>query len=68
MVLKSSPCVFLSNENKCEIYDFRPKACKEYPHTDRKKQSQILDLSRKNTLVCPAVVEIFQKLKIKLNY
>tara|TARA_B000000565_G_scaffold153381_1_gene116071 strand:- start:2004 stop:2471 length:468 start_codon:yes stop_codon:yes gene_type:complete len=68
MVLKSSPCVFLSNENKCEIYDFRPKACKEYPHTDRKKQNQILDLSRKNTLVCPAVAEIFEKLKIKLNY
>ncbi len=39
MVLKSSACVFLSNENKCEIYDFRPKACKEYPHTDRKKQN-----------------------------
>ncbi|MEY3851020.1 MAG: hypothetical protein RJA38_1461, partial [Bacteroidota bacterium] len=31
-VLNSSPCAFLNLEdNKCSIYDFRPKACREYP-------------------------------------
>ena len=34
-VLKSSPCTFLADDNTCAIYDVRPKACKEYPHTNR---------------------------------
>ena len=62
-VLKSSPCVFLDNENYCSIYEARPKACREYPHTDRKKMVQITDLTYKNTLVCPAVLEIVERLK-----
>lgn len=35
-VLQSVPCVFLDNENYCLIYDVRPKACREFPHTDKK--------------------------------
>jgi Fe-S-cluster containining protein len=62
-VLNSSPCVFLDAENYCSIYDVRPKACREYPHTDRKKVIQIVELTYKNTLVCPAVLEIVERLK-----
>lgn len=62
-VLKSSPCPFLSNDNYCMVYDDRPKACREYPHTDRKKVVQITDLTLKNTLVCPAVFEMVERLK-----
>ena len=62
-VLKSSPCPFLDGENYCTIYDDRPKACREYPHTDRKKMVQITELTYKNTLVCPAVLEIVERLK-----
>ena len=54
-VLKSSPCTFLNTDNTCFIYDIRPQACKEYPHTDRKRMVQILDLTQKNMEVCPAV-------------
>jgi len=57
-VLKSSPCVFLQDDNKCSIYEDRPLACREYPHTDRKNMYQILGLTEKNTEVCPAVAEI----------
>lgn len=57
-VLKSSPCTFLNDDNTCLIYEHRPLACREYPHTDRKNMYQILELTRKNTLVCPAVSEI----------
>lgn len=63
-VLKSSPCPFLGPDNYCSVYDSRPKACREYPHTDRKKMSQILDLTFKNTMVCPAVLEIVERLKV----
>lgn len=62
-VLKSSPCPFLGPDNYCSVYDDRPRACREYPHTDRKKMVQILELTYKNTLVCPAVLEIVQRLK-----
>lgn len=63
-VLKSSPCPFLLDDNRCEVYDSRPKACREYPHTDRKKMVQIMDLTHKNTLVCPAVFEMVERLKL----
>jgi len=65
-VLKSSPCPFLDSENYCTVYHHRPKACREYPHTDRKKMVQITDLTYRNTLVCPAVLEIVEKVKMML--
>ncbi|MHB1108542.1 MAG: YkgJ family cysteine cluster protein, partial [Lutibacter sp.] len=55
-VLKTSPCSFLDlNDNMCTIYDVRPKACNEYPHTNRRKFIQLTDLTMKNTEICPAV-------------
>ncbi len=62
-VLKSSPCPFLMDDNACSVYEDRPKACREYPHTDRKKIVQITELTYKNTLVCPAVFEMVERLK-----
>ncbi|HZY81791.1 MAG TPA: YkgJ family cysteine cluster protein [Cyclobacteriaceae bacterium] len=62
-VLNSAPCPFLGPDNYCSVYDSRPKACREYPHTDRKKMSQVLDLTYRNSLVCPAVLEILERMK-----
>jgi uncharacterized protein len=62
-VLHSSPCPFLDGENYCSIYEARPKACREYPHTNRKKMVQIMDLTYKNTSVCPAVLQMLERLK-----
>jgi Fe-S-cluster containining protein len=62
-VLRSSPCPFLDADNYCQVYEDRPKACREYPHTDRKKIIQIIDLTHRNTLVCPAVLEMVERLK-----
>jgi uncharacterized protein len=62
-VLKTAPCPFLGDDNYCHVYEARPKACREYPHTDRKKMVQILELTHKNTQVCPAVFEIVERLK-----
>jgi len=59
-VLKNSPCSFLMQDNKCLVYEDRPKACREYPHTNRKKMHQILNLAHRNTAVCPAVVRIVE--------
>lgn len=65
-VLKSAPCTFLAEDNSCTIYDVRPKACREYPHTNRKKFSQLLNLTLKNTEVCPAVYDIVEAMKKRL--
>ncbi len=61
--LQTTPCKFLGDDNYCSIYDVRPRACAEYPHTNRKKQHQILNLNLKNTEICPAVFKIFEKIK-----
>lgn len=66
-VPKSIPCPFLKEDNACRIYEHRPLACKEYPHTNRRKMHQILELTYKNTLVCPAVLKITDKLKKALK-
>ena len=62
-VLKSLPCPFLGSDNYCSVYEHRPKACREYPHTDRRKQYQILNLTEKNAAVCPAVYDILKGLE-----
>jgi Fe-S-cluster containining protein len=62
-VLNSAPCPFLDGENYCLIYEDRPAACREYPHTSRKRMYQIMDLTYRNTLVCPAVLRITEELK-----
>jgi Fe-S-cluster containining protein len=66
-VLNVAPCPFLDAENYCLIYNDRPTACREYPHTNRKRMYQVLDITLKNTAVCPAVFDIVEKLK-KINH
>ncbi len=65
-VLQTVPCPFLGDDNYCSVYESRPKACREYPHTDRNKMHQILELTRKNVEVCPAVHHITETLKKKI--
>ncbi len=63
---KEMPCPFLMPDNYCLIYENRPKACREYPHTDRKKFYQVYKLSVKNTYTCPIAYEVLSEiLRIK---
>ncbi|AQS92835.1 zinc/iron-chelating domain-containing protein [Polaribacter sp. BM10] len=67
MVLKSAPCTFFDeSDNTCFIYSVRPKACAEYPHTNRKKFIGITDLTIANTAICPATYNIVENLKKRL--
>ena len=67
LVLQVLPCPFLANDNYCSIYNVRPKACKEYPHTDRVNQYQLLNLNLKNTEICPAVLDMFKLIRVKME-
>ena len=67
-VLQSVPCVFLGVDNYCSIYEVRPKACKEFPHTDRKKFHQISNLTLKNVAICPAAFNIVEDMKRQISW
>ncbi len=67
-VLQEVPCVFLGADNYCSIYDVRPKACKEFPHTDRKKFQQISNLTLKNVTICPAAFNIVEEMKKRIGH
>jgi len=64
MVIQRVPCTFLNSDNTCRIYEVRPKACREYPHTDQKGFHRRARLNAKNTIVCPAAFEIVERLKV----
>ncbi|ATA91108.1 zinc/iron-chelating domain-containing protein [Capnocytophaga canimorsus] len=66
-VFQTLPCPFLDAENYCLIYEVRPKACREYPHTDRKKIYQISALTMKNTEICPAAFQVVERMKARIK-
>lgn len=66
-VFKTKPCMYLNADNTCRVYHIRPKACREFPHTDRLNQKEILTITQKNVSVCPAVFEMVERLKTALN-
>ncbi len=67
MVLQEVPCTFLGTDNYCSIYEVRPKACREYPHTDRKDFHKISNITIKNTAICPAAYNIVEEMKRRIK-
>ena len=66
-VLKTLPCSFLGADNYCSIYQVRPKACSEFPHTNRKKFQQITKLTLENVKICPAAFQIVESMRKKIK-
>lgn len=66
-VLQQVPCTFLGEDNYCSIYEVRPKACREYPHTDRKDFHKISNITLKNTAICPAAYNILEEMKKRIK-
>ena len=66
-VLQEVPCTFLGTDNYCSIYEVRPKACREFPHTNRKKFQQISNLTLKNVAICPAAFNIVEEMKKRIR-
>jgi Fe-S-cluster containining protein len=63
LMIARVPCTFLNEDNTCQIYEVRPQACREYPHTNQFGFSRRSKMNANNTLVCPAVFEIVKRLK-----
>lgn len=62
-VLQQSPCVFLAEDNTCNIYDDRPSDCRRYPYTDEDVIIKRVPLTLKNTTVCPITFHVLERLK-----
>lgn len=62
-VFKAMPCPFLGIDNYCSQYEHRPNACREYPHTGQRNFSSKLKITYENSLICPAVALILERLK-----
>ena len=65
MVMNQSPCPFLQADNKCLIYEYRPKSCREYPYTEDYEFTKQLKLHAINVHYCPAVFHILEELKMQ---
>lgn len=61
-VAKSAPCPFLGEDNFCGIYDQRPSDCARYPYTDEDILLKRPQLTLKNSLICPIVHNVLEKL------
>ena len=61
MVINTSPCPFLEEDNACSIYEIRPKACRQYPHTDNHQFAKHFELHKVNAKYCPAVFHILER-------
>jgi Fe-S-cluster containining protein len=66
-VLKQTPCLFLDEQNYCSIYSIKPKACGEYPHTNRKNMKEISGLTFNNAMMCPAVGRILENIEKRVK-
>jgi Fe-S-cluster containining protein len=62
-VISRTPCPFLGQDLYCSIYEVRPKACREYPHTDNMTFRDNIRLHAINATYCPGVYYILEKMK-----
>ena len=61
-VNKTTSCQFLGADNYCSIYEYRPSDCARYPYTAEDVLIKRSALTLKNTMVCPIVVHVLEKL------
>lgn len=61
--MRALPCPFLGEDGRCGIYEHRPRACREFPHTDKEGFIGRSYLHTDNTLSCPAVYHIVTRMR-----
>jgi Fe-S-cluster containining protein len=59
----ATPCPFLGEDNRCTVYEDRPKACRDFPYLHeahfRSRTFSMID----NAAVCPIVFNVWDRLK-----
>lgn len=62
-VVKSTPCPFLGQDNRCSIYESRPSDCARFPYTDEDVLIKRANITLKNATFCPIVYYVLEKLQ-----
>lgn len=65
--IKSTPCPFLGDDNRCTIYDVRPEKCRGYPFTDKPDFVFMTITHANNAVVCPAVFYLVEQMKRRMK-
>ena len=63
MIFRELPCPFVDDKNLCIVYEDRPVACRDYPHTDRHNIKKYLKPTLENYKICPIVFLSIEELK-----
>lgn len=66
-VVKTSPCPFLGQDNRCSVYDVRPSDCARFPYTDEDVIIKRQQLTLKNAVFCPITYYVLDRLTEKLK-
>ena len=65
---KTQPCQFLNLEdNKCSIYEVRPRDCAGFPHHTKKRIIDYMHVFRQNIEFCPATYKVVEIMREKLS-
>lgn len=66
-VNRDTPCQFLQPDNRCGIYEVRPKDCAEFPHHNKKPFDAYNQTFINNIIHCPATYELVSQLKKRVE-
>lgn len=68
-VNKQQPCQFLNlKDNKCSIYEVRPKDCSGFPHHTRRRMVDYIHVFKQNIEYCPATYRMVQRMMEKVKF
>lgn len=60
---KKQPCQFLNLvDNKCTIYDIRPKDCSGFPHHNKRRMVDYMHVFKQNIQYCPATYKMVEQM------
>lgn len=65
--MKTIPCPFLGQDNKCTIYGVRPQGCQGYPFTDKPDFPSRSITHALNAVFCPAVFYMVEQMKKRMG-
>jgi Fe-S-cluster containining protein len=66
-LMKRIPCPFLQ-DNKCSIYELRPKDCRSFPHLHKRDFTSRLITVIHNYALCPIVFNVYERLQMELAH
>lgn len=61
--IRTKPCPFLGEDDRCTIYDIRPEVCRAYPYTNKKGLVFRTMGIANSALTCPAVFWVIEQMR-----